>query len=67
MMTLFSFMGGPKVLADLVVQVVEKVRAAVVDRVEEARGDLLADLAVADRVEAAGIVPNGLDDQTDRS
>ena len=63
-MTLFSFMGALKVLADLVV---EKDRAAVADRVEEALADLLAALAVAGRVEAAGIVPNGLDDQTDRS
>ena len=66
-MTLFSFMGGLKVLADLVVQVAAKDRAAVADRVEEARADLLAALAVVDRVEAAGIVPSGLDDQTDRS
>ena len=66
-MTLFSFMGGLKVLADLVVQVVEKDRAAVADRVEEALAGLLADLAVVDPVEAQANVPSGLDDQTDRS
>lgn len=63
-MTLFNFTAA---LKDLVVPVAAKDQAAVAVLVEEALADLLAALAVADQVEAAGIVPNGLDDQTDRS